>query len=117
MGETIDMVADDPSDAPAFGGATRVLSEQQLSGLLAEDARNAPVKSAHPVTVRRDTRSESAVPEQVDEPDPWQDPVASPVPATPSVQPAAASGRTRWLVIAVIALAAAAALWFASGLR
>lgn len=117
MGETIDMVADDPSEAPAFGGSTRVLSERELSGLLAEDARAAPAASAHPVTVRRETLSEtSAVPEQVDEPDPWQHPAASSLQATPPAQPAT-SGRAWWLVIALIAVAAAAALLFASGLR
>lgn len=117
MGETIDMVADDPSEAPAFGGATRVLSENELSGLLAEDARNAPATIAHPATVRRKTASDvsAAVPEQVDDPDPWEHPAAGSVQATPPVQPAA-RGRRWWLVIALIAVAAAA-VWFASGLR
>jgi len=59
MSNTIDLTADEPAGAPTFGGTTRVITDNELTGLLAEDARNAPASLAHPAVIRRSTLNDA----------------------------------------------------------
>lgn len=121
MTTTIDLVADEPTDAPAFGGATRVISENELHGLLAEDARNAPATVAHRAVIRRSTQSEatqseaSAPPplEAASDTDPWEAPAVATAP--PSPEP------NRWrrlalLVVPLVVVGALLAAWWTGAL-
>lgn len=117
MAQTIDLVADEPGDAPAFGGATRVISDNELSGLLAEDARNAPAAIAHRAVIRRSTQSEASAPTPHETPTQPMPPivVASSAPSSAATEP------LRWrrlalLVVPLVVLGAVLAAWWTGAL-
>lgn len=141
MSNTIDLTADEPAGAPTFGGTTRVITDNELTGLLAEDARNAPASLAHPAVIRRSTLNDATPAPALDSeapPDPMPRDVAVSAPVAADAAPVAAdaaevdeAGSANepahdaiipdaparmarwWLVLPLVALGAALAAWLA----